>query len=349
MINGTFIQDLQRIHQRYGDTVRIAPDELSFARPQAWHDIFERPDHITFPKDPIWYKLPDGRQDPSLAMTTNIADHARMRKLMENGFTYKALKAQESIIQSYVTMLMTRLREKTTAGGTDGGVVDMVDWFNFTTFDIVGDLGFGESFDCLKDSSYHPWVAMLFKCFKALIVFAMARYYPTLENILMKLMPQSLLNIQRDHYQMAVEKIHRRLNLETTRKDFVTPLIEDNKDMQFMSMAEIEATLSIIITAGSETSATALSGITNSLVQDPQTLHKLVKELRGTFENENDITMTAVKDLRYLNACISEGLRTSSPVPGGMPRLVPRGGAIVCGRHLPENVREPTPPLVSCV
>jgi cytochrome P450 len=345
MVNGKYVQDLQRIHRRYGHTVRIAPDELSFARPQAWHDIFERPDHLTFPKDPIWYRLPDGRQDPSLAMTTNIADHARMRKLMENGFTFKALKAQESIIQSYVTLLVTRLREKAAAAGTDGGVVNMVDWFNFTTFDIVGDLSFGESFDCLKNSNYHPWVAMIIKYLKAIIISTMARFYPTLETIGMKMTPPSLLKTQRDHYQLAVEKVHRRLNLETTRKDFVTPLIENNKDMQFMTMAEIEATLSIIIIAGSETSATALSGIINSLIQDAPVLHKLVTEIRGIFPTENDITMTATKDLPYLNACISEGLRTCSPVPAGVPRLVPRGGAIVCGRYLPENVREPTPLL----
>ncbi|KAL4962145.1 uncharacterized protein BDV14DRAFT_203122 [Aspergillus stella-maris] len=30
--------------------------------------------------------------------------------------------------------------------------VDMTPWFNYTTFDIFGDLGFGESFDCLEHS-----------------------------------------------------------------------------------------------------------------------------------------------------------------------------------------------------
>lgn len=38
---------------------------------------------------------------------------------------------------------------------------DMVRWFNYTTFDMIGDLVIGKSFGCLKDSEYHSWVRNL--------------------------------------------------------------------------------------------------------------------------------------------------------------------------------------------
>lgn len=335
MIKGTFVHDVRRIHEEYGDAVRLAPNEVSFAAPEAWHDVYQ-----TFPKNPIWNKLPNGKQDPGLATTTNIANHARMRKLMDQAFTYRALKAQESIIQSYVASLMIRLREKAAAGGSNGGVIDAVNWFDFVTFDIVGDLGFGESFDCLKNSHYHPWVEMTCNYFQAMCLTAMTRYYPALEAISMKLLPQSLLDKQRDHFQLAVDKIRRRVNLETQRDDFVTPLIKNNKDMQLMTMEEIESTLNIIILAGSVTTSTALSGIISKLVQYPKVLELLVTEIRGNFSREEDITMTATKNLPYLNACISEGLRTCTPTPGGLARLAPAGGATVYGRWLPEDVSQ---------
>lgn len=339
MVKGNYVHDVRRIHEKHGDAVRLAPNEVSFATPQAWHDVFDqRPDHLTFPKNPIWYKLPNGKPDPGLATTTNIVNHARMRKLMENAFTYKALKAQEAIIQSYVTLLMTRFQEIALSAEPDGGVVNVSDWFNFITFDIVGDLGFGEPFNCLKDSKYHPWVAMIFNYVKAMVITTMTRYYPSIEAISMKLVPKSLLKKQEDHYQLAVDKIHRRMNLETQRPDFVTPLIKNNKDYQEMSMEEIEASLNIVIFAGSETTATALTGIINNLIQYPHVLQKLVSEIRENFSKEEDITMTSTKDLPYLNAVVSEGMRTCSPTAGGMPRIAPSGGGTVCGRWLPPNV-----------
>lgn len=339
MLKGDNVHDVRRMHEKFGDAVRLAPNEVSFATPQAWHDVFDqRPEHLTFPKSPIWFKSPTGKPDPGLPFTTNIANHARMRKLMENAFTYKALKAQEAIIQSYVTLLMTRFQEIAVSEGPEGGVVNVSDWFNFLTFDIVGDLGFGESFDCLKNSKYHSWVATTLKYMKATAFIAMTRYYSSLEAISMKLIPKSLLRKLDDHYQFAVDKIHRRMNLETQRLDFVTPMIKDNKDYENMSMEEIEATLNVLIISGSETTATALSGITNYLIQYPHVLQKLVSEIRERFSKEGDITMTSIKDLPYLNAVVSEGMRTCSPTPGGLPRIAPPGGGTVCGRWLPGNV-----------
>lgn len=342
---GTYVHDLRKLHSKYGEAVRTAPDEVSFASPQAWHDIFDaRPDPETFPKNPRYYKLPNGQPDPGMATTVIFADHRRMRGLMEHGFTQKALRAQEHIIQSYVTLLITRLREKALLKGPGPeAVVNVVDYFNFVIFDLIGDLGFGESFGCLGDSQYHPWITMVFDYIKAFALTAMIRHYPMLEKIFVKLLPQSLLERQKEHFQLAKDKVHRRMNLETQRADFMTPLLAHNKDMQVMSMAEIESTLNMVIIAGSETTATSLSGIVNSLVQNVDVLRRLVGEIRGKFVREEDITIAATKDLAYLNACIWEGLRTSSPTPCGMPRMTPSNGGMVCGYKLPGNVSQVNP------
>jgi hypothetical protein len=33
--------------------------------------------------------------------------------------------------------------------------INSVNWYNFTTFDIIGDLTFGEPFGCLENSKMH--------------------------------------------------------------------------------------------------------------------------------------------------------------------------------------------------
>jgi len=38
----------------------------------------------------------------------------------------------------------------------------MAKWYNLTTFDVIGDLVFAQSFGCLGNSEYHPWVSTIF-------------------------------------------------------------------------------------------------------------------------------------------------------------------------------------------
>lgn len=337
LLKGNLIKDIQKIHEEYGDAVRVAPNEVSFATPDAWHDVYAtRSGQQPFAKNPVMYKGPPGQVYP-MSGTPNYADHARQRGVLKGVFTEKALQDQESIIQSYVDLLISTLRDKASFGSP----VDMVEWFNYTTFDIIGDLGFGEPFDCLRHSAYHPWVSMALDFFKYYALASAVRYYPLLEIVSMKMLPKKVKQNFQDHYQLSVEKVHRRLNLETQRHDFMTPVIEQNTDMQKMSLPEIESTFSLLIVAGSETTATTLSGITNYLIQNPTALQSLVSEIRDAFKEEKDITNQSVRNLPYLNAVISEGLRLCNPVPIGLARLVPAGGSTVCGQWLPGNVSAP--------
>jgi len=74
------------------------------------------------------------------------------------------------------------------------------------------------------------------------------------------------------------------------------------------------------------------------LLKTPKALEKLNKEIRGAFKAQTDITLQRLVDQKYLLACLEEGLRIYPPVPAIMPRLVPAGGAIVCGKFVPEGV-----------
>lgn len=54
--------------------------------------------------------------------------------------------------------MIARLHQHSKGGSEP---VNMREWFNYTTFDVIGDLGFGSSFDCLRHSDYHPWVHVI--------------------------------------------------------------------------------------------------------------------------------------------------------------------------------------------
>ncbi|KAI3322076.1 cytochrome P450 [Xylariaceae sp. AK1471] len=333
LLRGTFVHDIQQLHRVYGPILRIAPNDVTFARADAWADIFPlRSD--SFLKDPVWWKkqpyIPE-----SLASAIDPKIHIRMRKALAPGFTARALRAQEPILQQYVNLLVERLVERATEKPNNLGVeLDIVPWFNFVAFDIFGDLGFGESFDCLHDSRYHPWIALLFNSIKAVSFVAAARFYPLIEFILMKCIPPSLKNMQRDHYQQIANKVQRRLNLELARPDIMSHVAAGGGEAA-LSLDETNGNFMLLTIAGSETTATALSGTLNYLVRHPDKMAILVSEIRERFHTYKEITLEDLRALPYLNAVISEGLRLCPPVTWLLPRRAPGKGAKVCGVWLP--------------
>lgn len=167
---------------------------------------------------------------------------------------------------------------------------------------------------------------------------AATRYHAGLEDFLLRLVPASIRKMQADHYETALDKIHRRMDLKTERDDFMTPMLQNNPNLSRMSVPEIESTTSLLLVAGSETTGTTLCGTTNLLVQNPHDLRRLEEEIQSGFKKESNITLQALYNLPFLNAVIPEGLRLCNPVAGGILRVVPKGGAAVCGHFLPEDV-----------
>ncbi|KAI1761905.1 cytochrome P450 [Hypoxylon sp. FL1150] len=335
LLRGTIVHDIEKLHRKYGPVLRIAPNEVTFAQPEAWLDIFQlRPGHQQFLKDPVWWKRQPGHPE-SLISAIDIVTHARMRKALAPGFTPRALKRQEPILIGYSKLLVERLSELVVnSQGSRGAEVNIGQWFNFITFDIFGDLGFGESFDCLQNSQYHPWIALLFNSVKAASFVAATRFYPWMEFLLMKCIPQSLRDMQRAHYQQIVDKVQRRLNYEQERPDIMSSVAVSD-ELGGLSTDETNVTFMVLTTAGSETTATVLGGTLNYLVNCRDKLELLTQEIRSRFQRDDEITLDSLRNLPYLNATISEGLRLCPPIPWVLPRRVPPGGDTVCGKWLP--------------
>ena len=107
------------------------------------------------------------------------------------------------------------------------------------------------------------------------------------------------------------------------------PRLEQN-DKNCMSVAEIEATLNILMMAGSETTATALNGITHFVMRSLNISQRLGSEIRTASGCEDGTTLAATRELLYLNAAIPEGLRICNPALKALPRIDPNGCNIVC-------------------
>jgi cytochrome P450 len=98
-----------------------------------------------------------------------------------------------------------------------------------------------------------------------------------------------------------------------------------------------------IIVAGSETLTTALAGAVHYLLRNPSSLSRLIAENRAAFQAEDEITNARAATLPYLNAVLTETLRMVPPLPDGLRREVPRGGAVIAGIHVPEGTTVSVP------
>ncbi|KAI9743666.1 MAG: hypothetical protein M1818_002982 [Claussenomyces sp. TS43310] len=346
-LRGRLPYAVKSLHDIYGEVVRTGPNTLSYNSDQAWEDICGHGKR--FEKDYDFY-------GPTVSGAPNIiiaheADHRRMRRLQSHAFSEKALKAQEIYLQKHVRLFIKGLRKQ--IDGPDGGVIPIMTWYNFTTFDLIGDLAFADSFHCTEKAELHPWVKITFDFIKMMEYMRLTRVWQ-LQSLLELFIPKSLQEVRVNHAKWSAEKTQARLKMDTDRQDFMSYMINQIGE-KGMSDAELNEAAAILILAGSETvyffqsricdldidndlqTATVLSGVTYHLLMHPEIYEKLKTEIRTTFQSAEEIETASLAKLEYLNACLEEGLRMFPPAPTALPRVSPPGGGMVCGNFVPEK------------
>lgn len=252
--------------------VRISPDELSFVDQRAWKDIYAHPNYLA--KWPRFAFVHDKPDTPADIINSTHADHARIRRQLSHAFSEKALREQEELITSYIDLLM----EKLSGAAEIGSELDMVKWYNFTTFDIISDLAFGESFGCLATGDYHPWVSSIFKNIRTFNIIRSFAAYPGAKVIIGLLASSELRAARKMHKEYSRKTVLKRLSHSTMeeRRDFMSYTLKHKEENgRGMTEGEIIRTASTLIMAGSETTATLLSGVTYFLSTNPNALRKV--------------------------------------------------------------------------
>ncbi|KAL4898954.1 putative sterigmatocystin biosynthesis P450 monooxygenase stcF [Aspergillus multicolor] len=339
-IRGTIVRDIQHLHDQYGPVVRIAPDELSYITPDAAKTIYTS--HPEFPKDPM--HLPPFHNGAAGILAADHAHHRRYRRLLAHAFSDKGLRAQQGMIQRHVDRLIARLLDSCSSGP-----VDMTVWFNWATFDIIGDLAFGESFGCLEKMETHPWIASIQGNVKAIPILNAFRRYG-LDRLVGLLAPPRLMEMRRQNAQFTAEKVDRRLqHATTTRGDLWDSVLVGTTDGEPpMSRAEMVSNASAIVLAGSETSATLLSGCIWLLLTNPEHLQQLTRRIRARFNKAAAINAQTVGQIDGLQAVIEESLRLYPPVPMQSNRIVPAPGASIAGVWVPGGTSVAVQQFAAC-
>ncbi|KAF1924082.1 cytochrome P450 [Didymella exigua CBS 183.55] len=337
------------LHEQYGEVVRLSPNELSFIHPDAWRDIYGhgsgqgKGTQGSVPgKYWEWYGLCSNKV-AHMIQTKDPAEHARIRRIFKPAFSDRALKEQEPLLLKYVEKLISNLKRDVSKDPDHK--FDIVKQYNFTTFDVMGDLTFGESLHMLDDSKYDPWVAVIFNQLKQNSLFNFMAYYPWINSLVKNNLPPSVLKVKMEHFRYSVERVDKRLQgRQSEGHDLWDFISTEDKKLQ-LSRDEMNSNATLFMTAGTETTATFLSGLTYNLLKNPDKMEKVCKEIRTTFRDESEMTMEAIAALPYLAACLKESFRVYPSVPSGLLHLTPANGSTICGQFIPPNTIVSAPHL----
>ncbi|OAL35267.1 hypothetical protein AYO20_05521 [Fonsecaea nubica] len=136
------------LHDKYGSIVRYAPNKLAFNEPQAFQDIYG-------------FKANVRKSDLFAASQTNseakdtfselYKDAAlKKRKILASGFSESSLRSFEAYMVDQINIFCRQLVDPATEK-----VKDMSRWFNFLSYDLMGEIVFGRGFGMLTDPSLH--------------------------------------------------------------------------------------------------------------------------------------------------------------------------------------------------
>ncbi|KAL4899812.1 hypothetical protein BDW74DRAFT_188846 [Aspergillus multicolor] len=333
------------LHKRYGDVVRIAPDELSYQDEQAWKDIYGRSSN--FDKDMRFYQ--SSKKGASIAVAPE-GIHRRQKKAILRAFSDSALRDHERVLLPYVDTLIKKLGERCAGKEGGDGYVDLTNWFNYVIFDFMAHELFGKPLGCLEEASYHPWVEVLFGTVKAWAFLAIPKFFPSAAMFLKPLvlfLCRDSLGHRDTKYRALSEHIPQ--GNEQEKPVFMSHVQNSspNDPGTVLLPDEMLPNYSFLMMAGSETTATLLSGCTFYLLKHPHSYQRLVSEVRENFSEASELVLSSLSALPYLKSIIAETLRLYPPVPLGMPRVIPAGGAIISGRYVAEKTAVSVPSWVT--
>ncbi|KAK7704627.1 hypothetical protein SLS64_008391 [Diaporthe eres] len=321
-----------RQHEKYGPVVRIGPSHLSFTDPRAWKDIYghraggekDGNHRLEMSKSPVTSRPIDAL--PATIANSDKEEHQRLRRALSHGFSDGSIRSQEPLIMKYVDKLMSGLKDRC----KEGQPLNMEAWYNWTTFDVVGDLVFGLSFGCLDQCRYNPWVHSMLASIKYGATMSGMKYVgwtAFVELFFRYVGSKSIKQLNKYTHDMVVS----RLNLTQDRNDLFEGIVKKQAEWQLSANAEI------LVLAGSETTATLLSGCTYLLLTNPDKMEKLKHEVRSAFASESEITATSVNKLSYMLGVLNEALRLYPPVTSSLVRVVPTGGDMITDHWVPEG------------
>ncbi|KAJ1952953.1 hypothetical protein EC988_003274 [Linderina pennispora] len=212
--------------------------------------------------------------------------------------------------------------------------------FHYMTFDTIGLLAFGRSFDILETGNTEiiDWFKDIFRFKNVVRIFPIVRHIPWLYPKLKK-SRYNLIRIIRNaiaaRRQLISETgIPPRIDIMQKFIDAVDPATGDK-----LTETQLLSELITMLVAGTDTTATTLSWTIMHMLNNPHVYRRVTDEVRSQFPDTSKpiVFGEAKSKLPYLSAVLQESMRLTSVSSGLTPRTLPRDGTTIQGYFMPHG------------
>lgn len=182
----------------------------------------------------------------------------------------------------------------------------MTEWINYFTFDVMGKLSFGRSFNNLENAESHFFVKLIHENGAPVGVFGSFGWLlhiginlPASLNPMVKML---------DYSEKCVDD---RIAMKTEEADVMAHILEPGPFFQDPKLEKqlLVGDARLLIIAGSDTTATTLAHCMYYLASQPELLQNLRDELLQHNVSADDLDVEGLQHLPFLNALINEALR----------------------------------------
>ncbi|XWW99660.1 hypothetical protein V2A60_007671 [Cordyceps javanica] len=324
-------EELQQLHDQYGDIVRLGPSTLFIRKPEAVQAVYG-PKSKCY-KGP-WYE----QSKPLTSLHTNRDEvaYGRQRRSWERGLNSAALRDYEPIVTKATQNLLDKIK------ASNGQAFDGSKWFSFFSFEIMGWMAFDQSWDVLTTGKPTYCMELITQSLKLIGILAHIPWF----FVLMKQIPGlgATFKIFRKWLRSRLdEQIEKPRGSSRTLFAAIMNDYPDSNELTAKQRMLLEGDMFLILVAGSDTVAMSLQALFYelSINQDAQT--KLREEVDAYFAEHDRPEPVLLAKLDHLQACINEAMRLWPPVMSGMQRTTPPEGLQVGDAFIPGNIHVQVP------
>ncbi|KAH8804408.1 cytochrome P450 [Xylogone sp. PMI_703] len=327
---------IHKLHEKYGEAVRIAPNEVSFSDGNVIKEIYGQASD--FLKAPIYDKF--SLPPVGVFSMRKKEEHRQRRKLLSHAFSQSNLLEIEPVIGGIIKQLLGRIEQSA------GKPVNALSLLRMFALDVVGELFLGKSFCALSSTEPPAFIQDLDAYFMAVglessfpWLYRLASYFPYKPWRMFQQAPSRLHTYGEDalrDYRFRQGYRHK----GSTHKDLLIKMLappntlDTKTDFVQMTDEEISIEIGNLVFAGTDTTSTTLTYLFWQLAQC-QWQDELRNELSDLQLVEGIANFKTLEKYRILDAVIAESLRLFPAAPASLQREAPKEGCELSGYYIP--------------
>lgn len=263
----------------------------------------------------------------SIITTRNRSFHDKRRRIWDQGFGTKALNQYEPQVDHYTSLLTSAVSQRL------GVPLDLTTWFHYFSFDLMGQLSFGKSFNMLATGQRHFAIDLMRDGMTLLGLFTPM---PWLARIGFSI--PGVASGWKSMFVWSDAQMRERIDRKDDGRnnDITSWLINASRENNSLEADRswLNGDAFGIIIAGSDTTAATLAMLFYHLALDPSQISKIRSELD---QLDTNLDARALHNLPHLNGVINETLRLHPGVPSGGLRVSPPEGITIASTFIPGS------------